>query len=107
MSKKRFTIEENRMLTEVYRRLNYFHKGDLNSDILSDVPSRAKCLKSIGLIEPLWGETPCVYNWYKLTENGKKYFSNYITEISESHNLDLFEGEIVTFDFDLFSKTIV
>lgn len=99
MSKDKFTTEENRMLTEIYRRLNYFHKGNVNEPfMLLEMPSRAKCLVNISLIEPTCRETPKVLNWYKLTESGKKFFSNYISIINDDTNTKLFNGEIETFD---------
>jgi len=102
MSKSKFTFEENRMLTEIYRRLNFFHKGDVTRPlVLLEVPSRAKCLISMGIIRPSLSETPRVYNWYDLTLKGKEYFKNYIEDIQLSENEVLFNGEIKTFDKSL------
>lgn len=99
MSKLNFTLEENRMLTEIYRRLNYFHKGDLNSNILLEVPSRAKCLIKLGLIQPSYSrETPRALNWYKLTEKGQLFFKNYLDNVNDKVNEALFNGVIKTFN---------
>ncbi len=87
------------MLTEIYRRLNFFHKGDLNEImLLSEFPHRAKCLVKLGLIKPYSKETQRVYNWYNLTDKGKLFFSNYIEKVDEKKNYELFNGEIKTFN---------
>ena len=99
MSKDKFTMGENRMLTEIYRRLNYFHKGNVNEPfMLLEMPNMAKSIINIGLIEPACRETPRVLNWYKLTESGKTFFNNYIEVVNEEANTKLFNGEIKTFD---------
>lgn len=99
MTKQEFTMEENRMLTEIYRRLNYFNKGDLNSCILLEVPSRAKCLIKLGLIQPSYSrETPRALNWYKLTEKGQRFFTYYLGNINDKTNEALFNGVIKTFN---------
>lgn len=98
--KNKFNLEERRMLTEVYRRLNYFHKGNLDSSVLLEVPSRAKCLVKLDIVKPSSKENRNYLNWYKLTDKGKEFFKHYIADISEFTNEKLFNGEIMTFDFN-------
>ena len=93
-------------LKEAYRRLNYFHDGDLNSDVLLEIPSRAKSLISIDIIKPSYRETPKCFNWYKLTDVGKKFFKNYIVKISEKENIELFNGEVMKFDYNYYKKVL-
>lgn len=106
MAKVKFSFDENRLLTEAYRRLNYFHNGNLKYDVLCEIPSRAKTLISIGIIEPSYSETPRHYNWYKLTDVGKKFFKNYIVKISEKENIELFNGEVMKFDYNYYKKVL-
>ena len=103
---KKFTKKQNEILSEIYRRLNYFHKGNLNEKLLLlSVPSQVKVIKKFELIKPYPDkETPNVRNWYCLTEKGRQFFSNYVTElkISSSLNLALFTREYVkSFDKSL------
>ena len=73
--------------------------GNVNVPLmLLEIPSRAKEIIMLGLIEPSYSEIPKVWNWYKLTESGKKFFSNYIEVVDEETNTKLFNGEIKTFD---------
>lgn len=93
MAKHDFTRGQNIVLGEIYRRLNYFHKGDLNSSLLLlALPSEVKTIGKYGLIKPTSTETPRAYNWYNLTEKGKMFFANYITKhkLDEDTNTSLF-----------------
>jgi len=104
---KKFTQKENKVLTEIYRRLNFFHKGDLNTDLLYPAfPSEAKIIREYGLIAPsnLNGkERPRVLNWYSLTEKGKVFFSHYIIEggMGQAENSKRFGGEVKKFDHSI------
>lgn len=94
----KFTKKENQVLSEIYRRLNFFHDGDLNTNLLLlTLPSNAKLLSKYNLIKPTTTEITRHLNWYKLTEKGKKFFSNYVlkTKISREENLELFKGDYV------------
>lgn len=98
----KFTREQNKVLSEIYRRLNFFHGGDLDTNLLYlGFPSDAKKIAEFGLIMPTRTESPRVLSWYNLTEKGKKFFSHYQrkNKLSESVNSDLFDGTYVkTFD---------
>lgn len=101
-----FKADERRMLTEVYRRLNYLKNGDLDTQLLLPAyPSEAKPLITLGIITPTDNEVKRVINWYKLTNKGKMFFSHYNKEkITEFENFELFEGRrVVDFDFSLLS----
>ena len=98
----KFTNTQNKVLSEIYRRLNYFHKGDLDTKLLFlALPSEAKKISKFGFIKPESEETPKEFNWYNLTEDGKKFFSNYVTKnkLSEDINLSIFE-QTYTKSFD-------
>lgn len=83
----KFTKAQNIVLTEIYRRLNYFHKGDLKTTLLIPAyPSEISVIKKYGLIKPYKSEVQRVRNWYNLTDKGKAFFSHYIEEISEEKN---------------------
>ena len=83
----RFSKAQNIVLTEIYRRLNYFHKGDLNTTLLLPATaSQVSVIKKYGLIKPFKTEVKGVGNWYNLTDKGKTFFSHYIEEISEEKN---------------------
>lgn len=99
MSKTNFTFEQNRMLTEIYRRLNYFHKGDLNHELLLlGFPSEVKSLIGLGIIKPSYEEVSRAFNWYSLTDNGKSFFNNYIEVVDDTTNHVLFNGIVKIFD---------
>lgn len=93
------THKENIVLTDIYRRLNYFHKGDLNTKLLANLyPSEAKPLIKKGLIMHHDGrEILRIANWYSLTEKGKELFKKYVTKdkLSEDENLSIFQGKKV------------
>jgi len=91
----KFTKKENEVLEEIYRRLNYFHKGDLNTNLLLlALPSFVKIIKEYKLLTPSNKELPRVYNWYKLTKKGRKFFENYVmkNKMTEEQNLELFNN---------------
>ena len=97
MKKTKFTKKDNRVLTEVYRRLNYLHKGNLEAELLLlELPGEVKSLKAKNvLIYSKNRELPRVLNWYKLTPKGKTIFKSHIRRISEDENLQIFEGKKV------------
>lgn len=103
--KTKFTNKQNKVLSEIYRRLNYFHGGDLNTGLLLlSMPSEAKEIIELGLIRPHSKETNRVLNWYSLTERGKLFFNNYVTKnkLSEEMNSSIFDGSYVKeFDYSL------
>ena len=103
--KSNFIKKENSVLTEIYRRLNYFHKGNVNERLmLLALPSEVKPIKSYGLVKPLRSETPRVLNWYTLTDKGKSFFNNYNRKerrVNETTNQRLFDGEVLSFDKSL------
>jgi hypothetical protein len=103
MKTKKFTLEENRILTEIYRRLNYFHGGDVTRPmVLLDFPYSAKSIVKLGLIKTYSNQehARCL-NWYNLTEKGQEFFKNYIEKVDTTKNVDLFDGVIKTFDKNL------
>ena len=99
----KFTHEQNKVLSEIYRRLNKFHKGNLDANLLLlAFPYEAKKIKRFDIIEPAGNETPRVLNWYKLTKKGKIFFSNYIEEIDNATFYKLFwDKHIKRFDANL------
>lgn len=107
MQKVKFGKTERVSLSEIYRRLNYFHKGDVNTiQLLLSYPSKAKSILMLGIIEPTYREIEGALNWYKLTELGKKFFSYYNNDkIDDETNLALFEGfKLKLFDYQLFEN---
>ena len=108
--KTKFTREQNSVLSEIYRRLNYFHNGNLNESLLLlSMPFNAKVLKPFGLIEPYRNkETPRVLNWYNLTTKGRNFFRHYITvgKLSDKTNSDIFSGQYIkVFDYALLEQS--
>lgn len=87
------TKAENLVLTEIYRRLNYFHKGNLNTSLLL-LANRtfAKPAIKLGLIIPYSSEVKRAPNWYSLTEKGKEYFKDHISEVTPKENAEYFSG---------------
>lgn len=68
-------------LIEVYRRLFYFHNGNINTNLLLlSLPSFAKDAVNEGFVEPVSDLVPRCPNWYRLTEKGKKLFKNFCTD---------------------------
>lgn len=101
----KFTKEENVVLSEIYRTINYFHEGNMDEKLMIlEYPSKAKSIVGLGIIVPYGGETPKQLNWYSLTEKGKKFFKNYLTKkkLSQELNQKIFEGTYVKqFNFKL------
>lgn len=100
--KKQFTKKENTVLTEIYRRLNYFHKGNLNEPLLLlALPSEVKAIRHFGFVTPYSNEVLRALNWYRLTPKGKAFFSNYIKKIGTKENHKLRDYKIKKFDYSL------
>lgn len=102
MKSKKFTKAQINVLTEIYRRLNYFHNGDLNKELLLlATTSTVKCVCNLDIIKTYGDERVRCWNWYGLTDNGKQFFSHYITKyrLSEQMNLSLADGSVVI-EFD-------
>ena len=96
MNSKALTTPQNKILSEIYRRLNFLHDGNLNEPLLLlAFPSEVKSIKPLHLITPYSTETPKALNWYRLTPKGKTYFSNYLAKISEETALQIFTGKYV------------
>lgn len=94
---KRFLSKDLRILTEIYRRLNYFHNGNLKTQLLLPaLPSEVKNLKNLGILKSTNKEQGRVMNWYMLGEKGKNLFQHFIeeTRLSEEENLAYFNGKI-------------
>lgn len=92
----KFKKSERKVLTEIYRRLNALNNGDLDTKLLLlALPSEVKVIKHLGFLKPASSIIPRVLNWYNLTEEGKKFFSNHLHKVSNEENLKMFEGEII------------
>ena len=66
----RFSVKQLRTLTEAYRRLWMFHKGNVHKRLITlSTPSEMKTLKDYFVCSHT--ETPKVRNWYHLTKKGK------------------------------------
>jgi hypothetical protein len=106
--RKEFSKKESVMLTEIYRRLNVFHGGNLDANLLLlALPKQVKVINKFGLVKPFSDETPRILSWYSLTEKGKKFFSNYIETISNEMNLAYFDGrEIKHFSKEIYEKLV-
>lgn len=90
--------KHNAVLTEVFRRLNYFNRGNIDQPLLLlALPSEAKPLLEAGFITPSSREIPRVLNWYKLTNKGKELFLHHQTPVDDQTNHDLFTGRILDF----------
>lgn len=90
------THEQNKVLSEVYRRLNYFHHGNVDEPLLMlALPSDIKKIAEFGLLKPYSKEVPRALNWYNLTGKGKEYFKDHIVNIREETNANLFSGRLV------------
>lgn len=100
---KTFTKQQNRVLTEIYRRLNYFHHGNTKEPLmLLALPSTVKCLDEFKLLRPYSKEIPRARNWYSLTHKGQQFFNNYAKNgISQNENSRLFVGKVIEFDIKL------
>jgi hypothetical protein len=101
----KFTKEENIVLSEIYRTINYFHEGTMDEKLmLLEYPSKVKSIIQLGIIVPYSTQRPKELNWYSLTDKGKNFFRKYLTKkkLSEDMNLKLFEGTYVKqFNFKL------
>jgi hypothetical protein len=101
----KFTKEENIVLSEIYRTINYFHEGNMNEKLMIlEYPSKVKSIIELGIIVPYSNQTPKVLNWYSLTDKGKNFFRKYLTKkkLSNEINLKLFEGTYIKqFNFKL------
>jgi hypothetical protein len=99
-----FKKSEKKVLSEIYRRLNYFHNGNVDTKLLMlALPSEIKVIKHLGLVKASSTEIARNLNWYCLTEKGKSFFSNYTKPyLSEKINEKLFNNEIIiNFDYNL------
>ena len=100
---KNFTKAQTEVLTEIYRRLNFFHNGNLTESLLYlATPTQAKRIKKYGLIKPYREEMRGTANWYNLTAKGQDFFQNYLTpnKLPNSINEKMANGELLK-DFDL------
>lgn len=90
--------KHNTVLTEIFRRLNYFHHGDVDKGLLLlALPSEAKPLKEAGFITPSRNETPRTLNWYRLTNKGKALFLHHQTPVDDQTNGELYNGCVLDF----------
>ena len=100
---KRFTKAQTEILSEIYRRLNFFHNGDVTTNLLYlSTPTQAKKVKKYGLIKPYREEIKGTANWYNLTAKGQKFFENYSLAVKLPYHINnkLANGEMVL-EFDL------
>lgn len=86
MKKNKFSAEQNRTLTECYRRLNQFHNKNLDENLLLlSMPNKVKDLKNIFTCFDGREQERCL-NWYKLTNEGKEIFSKVLNDTSLEFN---------------------
>ena len=106
--KNRFNKAESLVLTEIYRRINFFKVGKLDERFLVlFCPSQFKSVEKYGLIKSDSKPTKGAYGWYYLTEKGKEFFSHYleVKPISEEQNHRYYLGiDIKELDKKLFEK---
>lgn len=104
---KNFNIKQLRVMTEIYRRLNYFQHGKedqlTTKHLITLFPSEVKVVESLGIIkchDSTYVPKPRIYVWYMLTDKGRVFFSNYIEKdrLSEDRNREYYEGKIKKFD---------
>ena len=80
MKKNKFSSEQNRTLTECYRRLNQFHNKNLEENLLLlSMPNKVKDLKNIFTCFDGREQKRCL-NWYKLTNEGKELFTKVLND---------------------------
>lgn len=92
----KFNNQQNRVLTEIYRNLNYFYFGDLDNNLMAMfLPSQVKCLSKYNFLEPSSEIKPRTMGWYRLTSEGKAFFKNHTGYIGEDTNEAIFEGRYV------------
>jgi len=83
---------ERVLLLETWRRINMYHKGNINDTmVLLSIPSDVKQTK--GLFIPYSNEIPKALNWYNLTKKGQ--------EIIKDLNLVWNEKEMNYFIYNL------
>jgi DNA-binding PadR family transcriptional regulator len=102
MVEETFTKEENKELTEIYRRLKYLNKKPSDKLLTLSRPLLMKSLIKKGFVECSAKEVPRVLNFYKLTEKGKDLFSSvdYKTNINYNESEQLSNGEkIIEFKY--------
>lgn len=100
---KLFTAQENRVLTEVYRRFNKFHKRNVDANlIMLAYPSKVKTLISKKVLTPSSKEISKVLNWYNLGTLGKDIMMQ-THKMKDTSNLPIFEGKKVI-DFNIYIK---
>lgn len=96
MKNNKCNNSQNKVLSEIYRRLNYFHKGNLDEPLMYlGRKTEANKIREFALITPYSTEQEKHLNWYKLTEKGKEYFKKYCHRITEETNYRIFTGEKV------------
>ena len=100
----KFTKKQLVCLTEIYRRLNCLHNGNLHEKLMVlGYPGEMKPIRDLGLIQPYGSETRRIVGWYSLTERGKRFFSKYVEEVNDDDNAAMFEGRMIkTFSIDLY-----
>lgn len=109
MKTMRFNQKQNIILSEIYRKLNFFHKGNLDEKLmLLAYQGEVKPIMNFCLVETI--STCCarrVIHWYRLTDRGKDFFSNYIEKekLSNDINHRIFTKEYVKeFDYSLLNQ---
>lgn len=91
-------------MNDVYRRLHYFHDGDLNSNLIYlGYPSEVKPLYKY--LKPVGNEKSRSMNWYCLTQEGKDLFAT-IPPMEKKDNSDFFVGN-KRIDFNDYLKNSV
>jgi hypothetical protein len=65
----KFTAHEQKVITEIRRRIRVFNKDMVM--VYLGYPSEVKSLIQKGILTPYSSQTPRVLNWYNLTELGK------------------------------------
>jgi hypothetical protein len=104
---KKFTKKQERLLSEIYRRLNCLCNNNLDEKLL--VPaymSEINPIRRFGLVQPTYNENKGIINWYCLTEKGKLFFSNYVhNRMAESKSFEIYKGELIlSFDVNHISN---
>ena len=99
---RRFSIQDRKHLTEIYRRMCLNHRAKEKPEFYaSGTPFQMKRLVQFGIITPQFEEIKGMHGWYNLTDKGNKLFPA-ARVLSEKENIDMFEGKhIMDFDFNL------
>jgi hypothetical protein len=85
--------KEFMVLLECFRRVYYFHKGNVNEKLCTClIPSEAKQAKEHGYIKAANNEAPRVRNWYSLTEKGAKIVQDLKLKMTEELSLKIFDN---------------